>query len=357
MLTISQQNPVADEATPDFGAKFAEEASGLNANTDYAKLVMTGDAVEGRDLEKYTKLQKVLLLLQGIRRMRRDLEKNTKLQKECEGFLSVIAEPQGNRPRIAAWGLVKAGKSSLLNMLSDHVEDEYFKVGVTSTTHENKELSTEKFILVDTPGLDASDADNWEAVKGLYTADIILFVHAPKGELERVEMELVDRVKSEFPEKIGQRFILILTHLDEDQNRSLEAIRNRIMEQLRSGFGIKPAFFLVSNTRYQKGASENKENMVEKSGIPALSRYLGALSAKIQGELDADRRQRRANRKQALIAELDQVIGEETELAREIWQKKEEKVRKFDESMLILRNAYEATEANIADVERKLKNL
>lgn len=65
------------------------------------------------------------------------------LEDSCQGFLQEAS--CSPKPIIAAWGLVKAGKSSLLNMLSGHIEDEFFKTGVVRTTRLNQQLETEHY--------------------------------------------------------------------------------------------------------------------------------------------------------------------------------------------------------------------
>ena len=76
-----------------------------------------------------------------------------------------------SKPRIAAWGLVKAGKSSLLNMLSGHASDEYFETGVIRTTRANQALELADYVLVDTPGLGIDKDDSQQANEGLDVAD------------------------------------------------------------------------------------------------------------------------------------------------------------------------------------------
>jgi len=56
------------------------------------------------------------------------------LEAECKRLQLQHTETASLKPRIAAWGLVKAGKSSLLNMLSGHVHQEYFATGAVRTS-------------------------------------------------------------------------------------------------------------------------------------------------------------------------------------------------------------------------------
>ncbi|MBK1642118.1 hypothetical protein CKO12_09560 [Chromatium okenii] len=62
--------------------------------------------------------------------------------------------------KVIACGMLNAGKSSLLNALTDQLENEVFATGPVRTTTKKAELSHHQFIFTDTPGLDAIEADN-----------------------------------------------------------------------------------------------------------------------------------------------------------------------------------------------------
>jgi 50S ribosomal subunit-associated GTPase HflX len=80
------------------------------------------------------------------------MRKIENLKKICDELTS-NAPPE--KPVIAACGLMNAGKSYLLNMLTQHIEQEYFKTADQRETTSNKKLETEQYIYLDTPGLDA----------------------------------------------------------------------------------------------------------------------------------------------------------------------------------------------------------
>lgn len=72
-------------------------------------------------------------------------------------------------------GRMNHGKSSLLNSLIGQSED-YFEVQDRRTTVKNKEYQyDENIIFVDTPGLNADDNDDREAIKAYKKASLILF--------------------------------------------------------------------------------------------------------------------------------------------------------------------------------------
>lgn len=281
----------------------------------------------------------------------------SRLEDACGSLLTKSQAEQGTKARIAAWGLVKAGKSSLLNMLSGHLEDEYFKTGSVRTTRLNSELETDRYILVDTPGLGIDEDDSKQAFEGLDNADVIVFVHAPQGELDQEEIDLLFQVKDAFGEETERRLILVLTQLDKDQDGALDSIRRSVLQQLQDFIGVQPLCYQVSNTRYRKGASENKAVLMQKSGIPALAEHLEALSLEIRNTLNSVRSSRRQAQKTELLKELDQAIEEARGLISELQQPYAEKVCSFNQMMSELNLSFASHSADIAATSKKLNNI
>lgn len=277
------------------------------------------------------------------------------LEDSYQGFLQEAS--RSPKPTIAAWGLVKAGKSSLLNMLSGHIADEFFKTGVVRTTRLNQQLETEHYLLMDTPGLGIDLADSQQAYRGLDNADVILFVHAPPGELDQEEMELLTQVKATYTKDTEQRLVLVLSQLDKDQDGALERIRQRILEQLQEQLGIQPKCFMVSNSRYRKGAVQEKQAMMSGSGIPQLASHLDELVQAIDEQLESVRASRRAARKAGLLAELERSIVAERQKAARLQQPHVAKVRAFNRMMAKLRQNFATRTAEITAVQKKLNSL
>ncbi|MFC4299737.1 MAG: GTPase [Castellaniella sp.] len=278
------------------------------------------------------------------------------LQKEYQALIHG-SSAQNTKPRVAAWGLVKAGKSSLLNMLSGHVTDEYFETGDVRTTRVNQELETDHYILLDTPGLGIDDEDTQEAYKGLDSADVILFVHAPQGELDQEEIRFLDQICLEYGAEADRRLIIVLTQLDKNKDQALEKIRDRVLDQIEKGFGIMPQCFLLSNTRYQKGAAENKQTLIKKSGIPELAEHLETLVEDIQPDQEQLRAQRAQAKKDELLDRLGQAMASEQARMLEIKKIYQKKVVRFNKIMQNLRDEYQHTEKAIARAQRELENI
>lgn len=279
------------------------------------------------------------------------------LESHCDTLLAEITDGHGSKPRIAAWGLVKAGKSSLLNMLAGHVTDEYFKTGPIRTTRINSELEKDNYILVDTPGLGIDQDDSKQAFKGLDGADVILFVHSPQGELDQEEIDLLIQVKKAYKEETEQRLILVLSQLDKDQGGALDAITERITEQLQKYIGIKPICFQVSNSRYQKGVAEKKSTMVKKSGIPELALHLETLSQQIKDRLESVRQSRQQIRKVELVKQLDEAIKNELQLISTLKSPYIEKVATFNNMMAQFKKDFSSYSAQIKAVQKEINNI
>lgn len=175
--------------------------------------------------------------------------------------------------RIAGCGLLKAGKSTLLNMLTGHFETEYFKTAVIRETTKNKEFVMDQFAYIDTPGIDADIADDAESFSGVAQADIFLMVHNLRtGELDAKEMEYLKRITAIKNDNLSDRLILVLTHL-ESAGEVCEQITKKILQQCQE-INLVPQYFLVSNSSFKKGTLENKKMLAKSSGIPDLSDFL-----------------------------------------------------------------------------------
>lgn len=277
------------------------------------------------------------------------------LEAACLSFQQEAA--QGTKPRIAAWGLVKAGKSSLLNMLSGHVQDEVFKTGVIRTTTLNQELETEHFVLIDTPGLGIDKNDSHEAHNGLNNADVILFVHAPPGELDQEEMSLLAQLKASYAEHTEQRLILVLTQLDKDHDGAMAQIQQRVLAQLENDLNIKPKCFQVSNSRYRKGAAQGLAKMAKSSGIPDLVIHLKELSLSIKDQLDTVRSGRRTVRKAELLDQLEQAIAYEHKEISRLQKPYISKARAFNRTMAELKKSFDSYATQINDTQTQLNSL
>ncbi|WP_367112059.1 GTPase [uncultured Psychrobacter sp.] len=237
---------------------------------------------------------------------------NTLLQAESEGM---------SKPVVVAWGLMNAGKSYLLNMLTEHIDNEYFKTNDFRETAEVKKFETDDFVFLDTPGLDASIEDNLTAMKGVGKADIVLFVHQLQGELEAVEIEFLQNLVNSFGEYASDNIIIVLSKVDKEDDRKVEDIRDKVLQQCEIYIGFEPKCITVSNTVYKAGTEKNVEGLIKISNIERLHDLLQKLSVSVQGV----RAERQLQQKQQLIKQLkeekkqlDQVLSKYKEKASNI---------------------------------------
>lgn len=170
-----------------------------------------------------------------------------------------------SKPVVVAYGLMSSGKSSLLNMLTGHVREEFFMA--------NDVFEGERYVFVDTPGVDASVEET-----GAGQADIALFVHEPQGELEAIELEFLSSLAASFGPFASKRVLIVLTMMEKDESARIDAIEHKIRVQCEAVLGFMPPIFQVSNKRYQNGVLKQQRPMIVLSRIPALADYLQNLA-------------------------------------------------------------------------------
>ena len=198
-------------------------------------------------------------------------------QKETlcrEADLILTPSSRSDKPVIAACGLVNAGKSYLLNMLTKHIDDEFFSVADQRETARIKSLETDTYIYVDTPGLDASDEDTGEAMTGIDQADIVLFVHQPQGELEENEKEFLCRLKQSFGEFAEKNIILVLSKADKEGQEKIDEIADKVQQQCLEFLNFSPRIFKVSGQRFKSGTQQHKDGLIRHSHINDLANHV-----------------------------------------------------------------------------------
>lgn len=186
------------------------------------------------------------------------------------------------KPTIAVCGVMNAGKSYLLNMLTQQINQEYFKTADQRETTINKTLETEQFIYLDTPGLDANAQDDAVAQQGIAEADLVLFVHQPQGELDPNEMAFLRQLKDNFGESAVHSVTLVISKIDKEPAAKIDAIANEIQKQCKEKLGTAFATFQVSNTHYKKGISQQKNGLIQASHIEPLMQHLQSTIPRIQ---------------------------------------------------------------------------
>ena len=222
------------------------------------------------------------------------LKESQDLRKYSQDFLNQSLRSE--KPVIVTWGLMNAGKSSLLNMLTQHIDQEFFKTNDFRETTEVSAYEGDQYIYLDTPGLDANTADNLEALKGIKKADIVLFVHQLQGELEANEVEFLKDVRTSFGQYAEKNIILILSKVDKEDRSKVDQIQKRVLEQCEQYLGFQPQCFQISNTLYQQGIQKHKDGLVRHSHIEDLKQCINSIVSNTQVV-----RQERLNQEKALL--------------------------------------------------------
>lgn len=188
-------------------------------------------------------------------------------------------------PRIVVCGLLKAGKSSLLNMLTNHIDDECFKVDVVRATVQEQTFEYNGMIFIDTPGLDADKKDEENAWDTYTKADIFIYVNATGEAIKEQEINFIKRLYNERC-ATAKEIIVVITNCEkflQDKNtlnRLLMDFNNKLEELLQ----VRPWLQAISNTRYKKGKKDGKNMLIESSGIPALQEHLQAVCDKFASD-------------------------------------------------------------------------
>lgn len=195
----------------------------------------------------------------------------------------VLARKQGkDKPVIAVWGMMNAGKSYLLNMLTDHYKAEYFPTNDVRETAELRRFEGEPYIFLDTPGLDANEADDQVAMDGAAKADVVLFVHQPQGELEKIELDFLKLLKESFGVYAEKNIVLVISKTDAESQDKIEQIEQKVLEQCHLHLGFTPASFLISGTRFHRGIQQHKDGLVKASHLQELKQHIDTLGIDVR---------------------------------------------------------------------------
>ncbi len=205
-------------------------------------------------------------------------------------------------PQVAVAGMLKAGKSSLLNALCH--PDEPFAVGAVRQTVVVQRHHHGGIDWIDTPGIDTREEnDLLETWHGLANTDLFLFVHSLEiGALEKQEIQFLDDIRRRLPAVRG-RLLPVWSQMDQvsgEAERIASALQ-RSLEKALGGRTLPPA--VVSAKRHQTGRRKNKPLLVEKSGIPDLRARIIDHAARIAADT-------RVQRLRALWQQLDEAAQE-----------------------------------------------
>lgn len=200
--------------------------------------------------------------------------KSFKTSVEEQVNKKVLGLLQEQKPKVLVYGIYNAGKSTLVNVLCGK---EVAEVGDRPTTAKTQPYDAGKYILMDTPGIDAPIEHELEADENMNNCHVILFVVSSKGGFEsRKNYErMVEMIQRGLP------FYIILndrgsaTTDEQEHQRELESIQQKIITNLIQVSGDdhideKYEVITLNTKRAWTGIQKGKQILVEKSGIRAL---------------------------------------------------------------------------------------
>ena len=209
-------------------------------------------------------------------------------------------------------GVMNHGKSSLFNSLLD--KNVFPEEDIRTTIEIKSAQWADDVYLIDTPGLSAEIVDDVVAYEAYRRANVILFVHrVDTGELHKNGLDGLNKIKSLFPDEkfFANHLCLVLTSIDEQNaSKNLNTIIGKICADIKNNCGLSGfKIFSVSNPRYRKGMSEQKNSLIKQSGIPELREYLQQNFQKWRAENKIVRASRITREKEDFIAQLRQERG------------------------------------------------
>lgn len=200
----------------------------------------------------------------------KDLIKNNPTWSKDFDIIAQQFEAKHKQPdaTIMMYGVFNAGKSSLINAMRGSNDAE---VGPAPLTYKIDAYDWHKFVIYDTPGIDAPIQHEKIAQEQLIRSDLIIFVLNPIGVAdERKTLKvLADLILQ------GKKIFVVFNPQDPDFDQgSFIKLKDQMRSILQSL--VDPSFskqvlnfkiFLIHVNRALKGRIENKPKLLEKSGI------------------------------------------------------------------------------------------
>ena len=217
-------------------------------------------------------------------------------------------QPLNKVPHIVCTGIYNAGKSTLLNVLLD---TEQFPTGDIPTTKKVAQAEFGGAVYVDTPGLNATEADDQETANAYREADVYLFVsNAQNGGVGAQESEWLRELKERHADEtaLKRKLVYVLSQCDQLEPEIVEKVRAKTSDDLQSVLGMCPdKIFCVDAHTYRDGKAQNEKLLVDASGIPALRNLLKEKSREAAESLANDHVQELHLRQKVVLDQLNQM--------------------------------------------------
>jgi GTPase SAR1 family protein len=189
-----------------------------------------------------------------------------------EELRPIVEEYNSSEFRVTVLGKQNSGKSTLLNVLCDHFNDEIFPTGDRIVTKKKQIEKHHGTVFVDTPGLDASDEDDEEAGKALKTGAVLFLHSCLTRELDRQECESLKRLVQEFDQP--ERQIVVLCSKMGEEINDIDAVVDMVRTQARQIVGDEVAFIPIDSIEYKIGNTDKKEHLIKHSHVTEVSAWI-----------------------------------------------------------------------------------
>ncbi|MFA0158663.1 GTPase [Vibrio sp. 10N.261.46.A3] len=207
-------------------------------------------------------------------------------------YLEGLLNQQDPLVNIVVFGSYNAGKSSLLNSLTNQLENEYFPTADVPQTRVNKTFEMDNVCFIDTPGLDVNDDDTQQAEMGSLKGDVVIFVHKlTSGSLQQHDLDAMKAVYQQHGDSSSVLFVVTACEGAKPDDDIVKELKHQIGEHLSPDIPIS----LVSNTLYKRGIIENKPKFVEFSNVEQLRQNLNETVTSVSACLEAKRTKRLHN--------------------------------------------------------------
>ncbi|EJG1634280.1 GTPase [Vibrio parahaemolyticus] len=226
---------------------------------------------------------------------------------------------QDMKVNVVVYGSYNVGKSSLLNSLTEQLENEFFLTNDVPETRTNKVYEKDSVRFIDTPGLDVNDEDTEQAESGAFQGDIIIFVHKlTAGSIQQQDLDAMQKIYYEHGDPNSVLFVVTSSELMKPHDTIVRELTQQVGEFLSPNVDIS----FVSNKFYKRGVVEDKAKFVEISNINQLQQTLEAKVALVSDLLE-DKRVKKINGQLGKYLELIEVKRKQLEIQRQQCLEKE----------------------------------
>lgn len=195
-------------------------------------------------------------------------------------------QPLRNQIKITCVGLYNAGKSTLLNAIT---QSNHFPTGDIPTTKKIAVLNQKGCTYVDTPGLNANSTDDNTTQKALEDTDLLIFVSCiQNGGLTSAEAQWLRRARQIFGSdaKMKERTLFVISQCGRMEEAGVEKVVHKYSEDIEKvlNFRLEPLYPLDVHI-WQSGVEQNEPDLKNFSKLDIFKKALKKQSDMVQKSL------------------------------------------------------------------------